>query len=148
MLGREPGCEFSFSGLKTAVAQRVAALPARTDPARRGRRQYRGRSFQDGGRRRAGRSRDANALAMMPDAQFAGGRRRGVAANAAVRAALAEAAARRGVPMVAPPIRLCTDNAVMVAWAGLERLRLGLTDEPRRQAPARAGRSPSSPVAA
>ncbi|HYZ63125.1 MAG TPA: hypothetical protein VE650_11785, partial [Acetobacteraceae bacterium] len=30
---------------------------------------------------------------------------------------------------VAPPIRLCTDNAVMVAWAGLERLRLGWADD-------------------
>jgi N6-L-threonylcarbamoyladenine synthase len=30
--------------------------------------------------------------------------------------------------MVAPPPRLCTDNAVMVAWAGAQRLRLGLAD--------------------
>jgi N6-L-threonylcarbamoyladenine synthase len=52
----------------------------------------------------------------------------GVAANQAVRAALAGAAARAGVPMLAPPLRLCTDNAVMVAWAGIERLRAGLTD--------------------
>ena len=37
-------------------------------------------------------------------------------------------AARAGVPMVAPPVRLCTDNAVMVAWAGIERLRAGLVD--------------------
>jgi N6-L-threonylcarbamoyladenine synthase len=31
-----------------------------------------------------------------------------------------------GFRVVAPPLRLCTDNAVMVAWAGVERLRLGL----------------------
>ncbi len=37
-------------------------------------------------------------------------------------------AARAGVPMLAPPIRLCTDNAVMVAWAGLLRLRAGQRD--------------------
>jgi len=64
---------------------------------------------------------------MMPEAGLlvvAGG----VAANAAVRGALAGAAAKAGVPMVAPPVRLCTDNAVMVAWAGIERLRLGLAD--------------------
>jgi N6-L-threonylcarbamoyladenine synthase len=52
----------------------------------------------------------------------------GVAANAAVRGALAAVAARRAIPLVAPPVRLCTDNAVMVAWTGIERLRLGLTD--------------------
>jgi N6-L-threonylcarbamoyladenine synthase len=33
-----------------------------------------------------------------------------------------------GLALVAPPLRLCTDNAVMVAWAGIERLRLGLRD--------------------
>ncbi|MEQ8964717.1 MAG: tRNA (adenosine(37)-N6)-threonylcarbamoyltransferase complex transferase subunit TsaD, partial [Azospirillaceae bacterium] len=40
----------------------------------------------------------------------------------------AEAAARAGLPFVAPPIGLCTDNAAMVAWAGIERLRAGAPD--------------------
>ena len=31
--------------------------------------------------------------------------------------------------MVAPPLALCGDNGAMIAWAGLERLRLGLTDD-------------------
>jgi N6-L-threonylcarbamoyladenine synthase len=53
----------------------------------------------------------------------------GVASNAAVRAGLAEAARARGFRLVAPPGRLCSDNAVMVAWAGLERLRLGFGDD-------------------
>ncbi len=51
----------------------------------------------------------------------------GVAANTAIRSALTQAAATQGFTLVAPPIRLCSDNAIMVAWAGLERLRLGLT---------------------
>jgi N6-L-threonylcarbamoyladenine synthase len=71
--------------------------------------------------------RARHALAMLPGATalvVAGG----VAANGAVRAALASVAEKAGLPLVAPPIRLCTDNAVMVAWAGIERLRAGLTD--------------------
>jgi N6-L-threonylcarbamoyladenine synthase len=64
---------------------------------------------------------------MMPEAGLlvvAGG----VAANLAIRARLAKLAAARGIAVVAPPLRLCGDNAVMVAWAGIERLRLGLSD--------------------
>jgi N6-L-threonylcarbamoyladenine synthase len=51
----------------------------------------------------------------------------GVAANAAIRARLAATAAKRGKQLLAPPLRLCTDNAVMVAWAALERFRIGST---------------------
>ena len=52
----------------------------------------------------------------------------GVASNASVRAGLAKAAVSKGFRLVAPPVRLCSDNAVMVAWAGVERLRLGWSD--------------------
>jgi N6-L-threonylcarbamoyladenine synthase len=52
----------------------------------------------------------------------------GVAANAAIRGALEELAAKHRLKFVAPPLALCTDNAAMIAWAGIERLALGQSD--------------------
>jgi N6-L-threonylcarbamoyladenine synthase len=117
LLGR-PGCDFSFSGLKTAVARAVAAGAAsHADIAA---------SFQASvAAVLADRARNATALLPEASAIVVAG---GVAANQAVRAALAGVAGMAGVPMLAPPLRLCTDNAVMVAWAGIERLRAGLSD--------------------
>jgi N6-L-threonylcarbamoyladenine synthase len=54
----------------------------------------------------------------------------GVAANAQVRSALETLATSRGLRFVAPPLALCTDNAAMIAWAGLERLAAGATGDP------------------
>ncbi len=128
MLGR-PGCEFSFSGLKTAVAQRVAAFPA--GPLPRGDAADLAAGFQAACAEVLA-DRVGHALAMMSGAGQPGAGllvvAGGVAANATIRAALSAEAGRREVRMVAPPPRLCTDNAVMVAWAGIERLRLGEAD--------------------
>lgn len=113
-----PGCDFSFSGLKTAVAQAIAKGTARPEDV--------AASFQASVAAVVA-DRAAHALRMLPGATalvVAGG----VAANGAVRGALRHAASRAGIPMIAPPLRYCTDNAVMIAWAGIERLRLGLTD--------------------
>jgi len=68
----------------------------------------------------------------------------GVAANGAVRGALADLAAASGLRFVAPPLWLCTDNAAMIAWAGAERFAAGLTDP--LDVPARA-RWPLDPAA-
>jgi N6-L-threonylcarbamoyladenine synthase len=87
--------------------------------------------------------RTARALAAVPEARalvVAGG----VAANGAIRSALTALAASRGLPFVAPPLWLCTDNAAMIAWAGALRFEAGLTDG--LDAPARA-RWPLDPAA-
>ena len=122
LLGR-PGCDFSWSGLKTAAAQATARLPGN---APEGAKADIAAAFQASVAAVLA-DRAAHALAMLPRATalvIAGG----VAANGTVRAALAALAQRRGLPIMAPPPRFCTDNAVMVAWAGAQRLRLGLAD--------------------
>ncbi len=121
MLGR-PGCDFSFSGLKTAAAHALARGAGRPADIAAAFQASVAAVLAD---------RAANAMAIARDRApgchllvVAGG----VAANGAVRAALDAATRTYGWQMVAPPVRLCTDNAVMVAWAGIERLRRGLLD--------------------
>ncbi|KAI9294728.1 UGMP family protein [Neoconidiobolus thromboides FSU 785] len=53
----------------------------------------------------------------------------GVASNLKVREGLNEIATENQIPLFCPPARLCTDNGVMIAWAGVERYQLGLFDE-------------------
>lgn len=118
---RKPGCDFSFSGLKTAVRQTIEKLPP-NDP----------RTVADlcaSFQRTVGdvlADRCGNALTLAPSSTLvvAGG----VAANVYLRGRLETLAASHGARLVAPPIKLCTDNGAMIAWAGVERLRLGLTD--------------------
>ena len=116
-------CDFSFSGIKTAV--RTLALQEAQDEQRRAdiaaSLQYAlAATLAEKCRRALTRTADAHPTALV----VAGG----VAANQAIRTALRTVAAEHGLPLVAPPPALCTDNGVMIAWAGLERLRLGLQD--------------------
>lgn len=125
---RRPGCDFSFSGLKTAVAHLVGAYPPGPLPARDA--ADLAAAFQLAVAEVLA-DRVGNAMALFR-AEYTGAgllvAAGGVAANGAIRAALAAGAAADDFRLVVPPARLCTDNAVMVAWAGHERLRLGLTD--------------------
>ncbi|BBK34428.1 O-sialoglycoprotein endopeptidase [Stella humosa] len=126
MIGR-PGCDFSFSGLKTAVRHALADLPAPlsardvADMAA---------SFQATvAAVMADRCR--RAIALFRDRHPTGGAlvvAGGVAANTALRASLERLATDADLPFVAPPHRLCTDNGAMIAWAGIERFRLGQQD--------------------
>ncbi|MGF1625597.1 MAG: tRNA (adenosine(37)-N6)-threonylcarbamoyltransferase complex transferase subunit TsaD [Alphaproteobacteria bacterium] len=130
MTGR-PGCDFSFSGLKTAVRRAIQTLG--TPRGSLGEREI--ADLCAGFQEAVGAvlvDRLTNAVAACralgvaaPTLVVAGG----VAANQALRAQLQDLAARSGLRFVAPPIALCTDNAAMIAWAGLERLRGGQSDD-------------------
>ena len=131
MRGR-PSCDFSFSGLKTAVRTHVDNLPPgelkRSDVAdlsyalqeticevleertgkaiKKFQKEYKGK-YEHG------------VLTVVG----------GVAANKAIRTRLEALTDAHDMVFVAPPLNLCSDNGVMIAWAGIERLRRGMTDK-------------------
>ena len=125
-----PGCDLSFSGLKTALLRARDALIAEKG----------GLTVQDRRDLCAGfqaavadvlaeKSRRALAIYLAespshPAMAVAGG----VAANRAIRAVLETVCAKAGARFLAPPLWLCTDNAAMIAWAGIERFRAGARD--------------------
>ncbi len=134
-----PGCDMSFSGLKTAVLRARDAVIAEKG----------GITVQDRADLCAGfqaavaavlaeKTRRALEIYLaenpgVPVLAVAGG----VAANSVLRADLETVCTRLGVAFTAPPLRLCTDNAAMIAWAGIERHLAGarpgsdLTARPR-----------------
>lgn len=122
-----PGMDLSFSGLKTAILRARDELVARQG----------GLKVQDRADLAAGfqaavtdvlveKSRRAIAefLSLRPSEPtmaVAGG----VAANSAIRTGLETVCNESNVRFVAPPLALCTDNAAMIAWAGIELMRIG-----------------------
>jgi N6-L-threonylcarbamoyladenine synthase len=128
--GRD-GCDFSFSGLKTAVRNHIEALPegdlkqkdmielaysfqntvgiVLKDRVERAIKQFKA---------------DYRDLGHTPSFIVCGG----VAANKHVRAILENLAVNEKMEFSAPPLNLCSDNGAMIAWAGLEKLKLGMVD--------------------
>ena len=124
----QPGCHFSFSGLKAAVKRSIDALPPGPlddqdicDMAA---------SFQAavadviGDRARRAMAEFKQHCPSGNTLVIAGG----VAANTALRTKLEDITAAEGIRLVAPPQKLCTDNGAMIAWAGIERLKTGPAD--------------------
>ncbi len=109
---------FSFAGLKSAVLRAVEAGGTSKEDVAASFQQAVVDCLVDRTRRALANVPHVTALVV------AGG----VAANGAIRAALQGLAADHGLPFIAPPLWLCTDNAAMIAWAGAERFAAGLTD--------------------
>jgi len=143
--GRE-GCDFSFSGLKTAMRNHVEHLPE-GDLKREDIRDL-AYTFQST-MAEVLKDRCNNAIERFKDTYkmkeptlvVSGG----VAANSAIRAALEGLCVKKDMRFYAPPLSLCQDNAAMIAWAGVERYRLGLVDSLDFKARPRWPLDPSAP---
>lgn len=121
-LWRQKNCNFSFSGLKTAVA-RKALEPHNPNDMARAVQNVIAQTLAD-------RTRQAMCtfIDLHPKARRSMVVAGGVAANTEIRNQLNIEAKLHDFTLHIPPPSLCTDNGVMIAWAGMERYKLGMTD--------------------
>jgi N6-L-threonylcarbamoyladenine synthase len=125
MLGR-PDANFSLSGLKTAVRNEASRLmPLEPQDVSDLCASFQAAVLESTADRLSVGLRLFHEQFGPPRALVAAG---GVAANHAIRGALQDVAAKAQTTLIIPPPALCTDNGAMIAWAGAERMALGLTD--------------------
>lgn len=124
-------CNMSFSGLKTALLRARDQIVSQKDGLTRQDRADLCAGFQqavvDVLATKTRKALDLYLAESPPEPALAVAG--GVAANTAIRAKLQEVCADAGAHFVAPPLRLCTDNAAMIAYAGLELFRAGHRDD-------------------
>lgn len=122
-----PGCDLSFSGLKTAVLRTRDSLIGQHRGLHQQDRRDLCASFQQAvidtfvEKSRRAIATYLKAAPPSPCFTIAGG----VAANKGLCAALENLCAQNGLHFISPPLSLCTDNAAMIAYAGIEIFMLG-----------------------
>jgi N6-L-threonylcarbamoyladenine synthase len=123
------GCDFSFSGLKTAVRETAEDIGTLSDQDKAdvcaSFQKAVAETMQDRLRKAFGMFRELCPEMQKPTLVVAGG----VAANKALRTTLETTATANGFNLSIPPFHLCTDNAAMIAWAATERFAMGLSDD-------------------
>lgn len=126
-----PGCDMSFSGLKTAVLRARDQLIAEKGGLTKQDQADLALEFQTAvtevlvEKSRRAIAEFLKSSPASPTLAVAGG----VAANSQIRAALETVCTEYGLQFTAPPLPLCTDNAAMIAWAGIEKFDLGMFDD-------------------
>lgn len=121
----KPGCDFSFSGIKTAARMLLDKTPE-SDIDEKFIDDFCA-SFQASvvdciTNRLNNALKDERVIKANPKTMVVAG---GVAKNSAIRAAMEELAKQSNMLFAAPPMNLCTDNGAMIAWAGIENYRVG-----------------------
>ncbi len=124
-LYQQAGCNFSFSGLKTALRDTITTIEL-NETIRKDICASLQKAIIDILIDRLKNAIDlfSNKFAKPKHFVISGG----VAANIAIRESLADFMHNRDITMIYPPLDLCTDNGVMIAWAGLKKLEMQLTD--------------------